>query len=701
MSNLKDNLIEDFAFPKVTISSEEKGSYHIHVSENMERSLFMKLIAYKNPLTDKDLLKYDVASGTIRTFVQSSLKNNNLIHVVAEDFRKMGLTVDLNIYNHVNNEIKKATKTEKARKELTKQDEDNNTNIYNLALKKELSAYDEDEIDKLATTLNTVSKETLLSKPLEKFLKVSKDDGKMYMYITRSGLYEEFSESVIKRIIEDDFNVKNVTPNLIYNVKRMLEIESGNYEYQFKFNKNYVAMKFGNINKFIWLHLKHERHNGQWIFRVYAKSISHMCKTFYEGYLDPNQVKCMDDDNFEFSIDEYNNINELEIVKYFKDNVIYYSPRNIMEEQYNNTLLQYFLKTSIVNDESIEHIRNHCGQFFYNGKIQKVPFLTDLGRTGKSEFVKTVAHMHHVGARAFDLTNNYTFANEQLLGATFLYNNEMQSGEGKVSENKFKEISGSDMICIFRKQKNPLNTSAEGIYMWVVSNKIFPATDSGDSMVKRIDFIMFEKKNDIVIEGISNKIIYGYDIDQDGLRFKNDNGDYTLFLEWMMLGTLEILKTNGRCLTTDIPAYCKALNAQYFKKMMRVRDFLDEVEIVPDDSGLYEVCDEVKELYNNFHENLGIDKKFIKSNIIDDIINTVNSKEKEKAREEKREPITVYKTRKLIKMKDGTQKKVYIANIRIKNICDEIDYTMRLMNETRYLPEFDKARNDIKKQEKN
>ena len=52
-------------------------------------------------------------------------------------------------------------------------------------------------------------------------------------------------------------------------------------------------------------------------------------------------------------------------------------------------------------------------------------------------------------------------------------------------------------------------------------------------------------------------------------------------------------------------------------------------------------------------------------------------------------------------MKDGTQKKVYIANIRIKNICDEIDYTMRLMNETRYLPEFDKARNDIKKQEKN
>ena len=67
--------------------------------------------------------------------------------------------------------------------------------------------------------------------------------------------------------------------------------------------------------------------------------------------------------------------------------------------------------------------------------------------------------------------------------------------------------------------------------------------------------------------------------------------------------------------------------------MMRVRDFLDEVEIVPDDSGLYEVCDEVKELYNNFHENLGIDKKFIKSNIIDDIINTVNSKEKEKARE--------------------------------------------------------------------
>ena len=212
---------------------------------------------------------------------------------------------------------------------------------------------------------------------------------------------------------------------------------------------------------------------------------------------------------------------------------------------------------------------------------------------------------------------------------------------------------------------------------------------------------MFEKKNDIVIEGISNKIIYGYDIDQDGLKFKNENGDYTLFLEWMMLGTLEILKTNGRCLTTDIPAYCKALNAQYFKKMMRVRDFLDEVEIVPDDSGLYEVCDEVKELYNNFHENLGIDKKFIKSNIIDDIINTVNSKEKEKAREEKREPITVYKTRKLIKMKDGTQKKVYIANIRIKNICDEIDYTMRLMNETRYLPEFDKVRNDIKKQEKN
>ena len=183
-------------------------------------------------------------------------------------------------------------------------------------------------------------------------------------------------------------------------------------------------------------------------------------------------------------------------------------------------------------------------------------------------------------------------------------------------------------------------------------------------MVKRIDFIMFEKKNDIVIEGISDKIIYGYDIDQDGLKFKNENGDYTLFLEWMMLGTLEILKTNGRCLTTDIPAYCKALNAQYFKKMMRVRDFLDEVEIVPDDSGLYEVCDEVKELYNNFHENLGIDKKFIKSNIIDDIINTVNSKEKEKAREEKREPITVYKTRKLIKMKDGTQKKVYIANIR-------------------------------------
>lgn len=694
MANNIEKFDDDSLFPIVRILAEEKGNYHLNITESLSNDTFLKILNYKNTNTGKNLFKYDEVSGVVMTYVRSSAKNNDLIEEFAKNAgQEFGIDFKLNLFNHFDKDKLKQSKTEKAKQEIIKGNEET-TSPYQLAFKKELAKYSEDEVEKIATGLNTVSRESLLSKPIEKFVKVSLDDDKTYMFNERSGIFEDFNESIVKRVIEDEFKVKSITPSLISNVSKLISMEVGNAEYKHRFDKKFIAMKIGNSSKYIWMHIKHEFHEGKAIFRMYAKSMAHSCKTWYQGYLEPKQIKKVGDDKFEFSLNFYDSIDEYEVIKHFKENVYFYQPRDVMSEDGKGTLLQYFLKSSIVNEDSIKHMRNHCGQFWYDGKIQKVPYLTDVGRTGKSAFVKLVAHMHHSGARAFDLTSDYTFSNEQLLGATFIYNNEMQNAEGKVNENKFKEISGSDLLCIYRKNKNPLNTSASNIYMWVVSNKIFPATDSGDSMVKRIDFIMFEKKNDIVIDDIESKIIYGYDINQDGLEMRNDEGDYTLFLEWTMLGTLDILNTNGRCLTTDIPAYCKSLNVQYFKKMMRVRDFLDEVEIVPDGTGLYEYSEDIKNLYIKFHENLGIDKKFVKSNIVEDIINTINSKEKEKARLEKRQPIEVKQIRKNV-IENGVQRKRYCVNLRVKGMCDELEYTMRMIDEVKFSPEFISATNDV------
>lgn len=166
-----------------------------------------------------------------------------------------------------------------------------------LAFQKELAKNDKDEVEKILSNLNSISREAILSKPMEKFVKVSMDDEKSYMYSKKSGMYEEFNESIVKRVIEDEFKVKSVTPGLITSVARLVQMEMGNNEYKFKFDKKYIAMKLGTANKYIWIHLRHEfLENGEPIFRVYAKSMAHACKTFYEGFLSPSQVKCLNDD---------------------------------------------------------------------------------------------------------------------------------------------------------------------------------------------------------------------------------------------------------------------------------------------------------------------------------------------------------------------------------------------------------------------
>ena len=169
MANNIEKFDDDSLFPIVRIYAEEKGNYHLNITESLSNDTFLKILNYRNTNTGKNLFKYDEVSGVVMTYVRSSAKNNDLIEEFAKNAgQEFGIDFKLNLFNHFDKDKLKQSKTEKAKQEIIKGNEET-TSPYQLAFKKELAKYSEDEVEKIATGLNTVSRESLLSKPIEKF----------------------------------------------------------------------------------------------------------------------------------------------------------------------------------------------------------------------------------------------------------------------------------------------------------------------------------------------------------------------------------------------------------------------------------------------------------------------------------------------------------------------------------------------------
>lgn len=517
------------------------------------------------------------------------------------------------------------------------------------------------DMSKIVEKGNSGTSEHLLaSKIFEEYVYINKNDHSNHLLNPVSCVYERVN---IERMAEKVSNYLEGTAfeYLISNstnisIAKLIFQRTAGFDRKIYFTREYTAVKVldENTKKVFWVHLKlqYDEVTKKKVFIAYKPAKEHFCYYTLDTILTSSQM-------FSFVEDDKKNIQKIsfDINKFNDKELIYtYIPRDLRDDKFSKRLVNYFLKTATYNEDMLQHLMHHMGAFLYPGRFQKSPIFIDKGRTGKSQLVSTIAAMFGDAYSSYDISSNYTFSDEKLLGVNFLVSNEVKDGQGKVNQTKAKEITGGDNIAIERKNMSGLKSvSMEDVFFWMITNKIFVATDQGSSMVERFDFIVFKQNpHGRVIENISKKLLTGYDlsfVDKKGRResYRSHTGDTDLLFEFMMLGALRIDETNGACLMKDIPLTNKIINKEFFKQMIKTKGFIEDIdyEITKEEGNDYMSVNDIYSIYYQHQLASNVERKFIPGiSVVSDIINNMNAKEKQDAIEQNRKPNLIVKKRK-------------------------------------------------------
>ena len=282
----------------------------------------------------------------------------------------------------------------------------------------------------------------------------------------------------------------------------------------------------------------------------------------------------------------------------------FYTPlRN--EDIENRGLLGKLIRDSFESMRVRRAFQEHMGDMFLYENSQVTPFLLGGGGNGKSQWVEMVMGIFPYNAVA-DLSNLKGFNIEHFENADAIIFDE---AEKRIDEQNFKRIFGGGTgVQMNRKHKAVINWKPD-CKTFGALNEMPQFSEHSEAILRRIRIYPMSKpmhESGERIKDIGKKILKGFKTagTKKGEEIFIEDQMRDLF-DWMLNGSVEVLKRGGLLNDEDMPIECKTEKANLRFETEPVWAFIKELEWKPISGAGGVTKNEVYEVYVQWCKDTG------------------------------------------------------------------------------------------------